>query len=105
MITDPARFTLDAVEHLRSISDVDECNEYLNELLVDINELDSETAARIMYNFFNTPDVKISEINRNNVPNFRYFMKKHGRYLLESVEKDGKQPYRKLYTREDKLNT
>lgn len=96
MITDPAKFTLDAIDHMRTIKDVDEFHSYFNGLIKSIVELDSKTACRVMYNFIMT-----TELNSQDIPDFKSFLKKHGRYVIESCNLDHEPEFRKLYTRDE----
>ena len=101
MITDPAKFTLDAIDHLRMIENEDERYDYFNVLLESITELDSETASRVLYNL-----VKTAGFSGRPSDAFAKFHIKHSRYILESVKctEPEKGKYKKLYTREDILN-
>jgi hypothetical protein len=99
MITDPAKFTLDAIDHLRTIEDEDGRFEYFDVLLESIAELDSETASRILYNLVTTVDITSRPSKA-----FAKFHIKHSRYIIESVMSPEHQKYKKLYTREDILN-
>ena len=101
MITDPAKFTLDAIDHLLTIENQDERYEYFDVLLESIAELDSETASRILYNL-----VKTAGFTGRPSKAFAKFHIKHSRYILEYVwcSEPEKRKYKKLYTREDILN-
>ena len=98
MITDPARFTLDTIEHMRTLDDQAKAD-HLNLVISDICELDNEPAVRVMHNLLITFNV----INIEYVPNFRQFYKKYGKYAIEAVRpgSDEWKKFLRLYTPED----
>jgi hypothetical protein len=105
MITDPARYVFDAIEHMLTIKNRGDQMIYLDTLIANVNELeDVEIACRIIYNFFIIFDVSSIE-SHHHCSNFGKFCKKHGQYIVESNLDDEKPTYKKLYTYEDILNT
>lgn len=100
MITNPAQFTLDTIEHMQTLTE-SERDTHLNNLIPAICELDNYTASRIMYTVIKT----FMDTNVDNVPNFGLFHKKYGAYMLNSVvlelrtKKNAE--WHKLYTSED----
>ena len=100
MITDPARFTLDTVEHMRTLDGRAKAD-HLNLVISDICELDNEPAVRVMHHILITfSDI---DIDTDHVPNFRQFHKKYGKYAIESVRpgSDEWKKFLRLYTPED----
>jgi hypothetical protein len=100
MITNSAQFTLDAIEHMRTLTKSDR-DDHFNDLIPVICELDNETSSRIMYTVMKTFD----DMSPNNVPNFKLFHKKHGTYIFDSVKLELQTKinpeWHKLYTSED----
>lgn len=99
MITNPAQFTLDSIEHMRTLDDKEKAT-YLNSMIVDIMKLDNETVARIMFNIMKTFG---DAINIDHVPNFWKFHKKFGAYVVDSAQpgSDEHKKFTRLYTQED----
>ena len=100
MITNPAQFTLDSIQHMQTLTE-SERDAHFNNLIPAICELDNETASRIMYTLMKT----FMNTNLDNVPKFALFHKKHGAYMLNSVvlelQTKKNAEWHKLYTSED----
>ena len=112
MITNPAKFVFDSIDHLKSLSSTKEKLSYFNDLIGLVCDLDNETACRIVSHFIKTLssdtdfiDLKIAfneGISKKDLSNFIKFHENHGVYLLDSVSfKDKHDKWSKLYTNED----
>ena len=99
MITNPAQFTLDSIEHMRTLDDKEKAT-YFNRLIPEIMKLDKETVARIIFNIMKTFG---DSINMNDVSNFWEFHKKYGEYIIDvcRVGSDEHKKFTRLYTQED----
>ena len=99
MITNPAKFVFDSIDHMRTLDDKEK-SIYFNLLIPDIMKLDNETVARIMFNIMKTFG---DSIIIDHVPNFFKFHKKFGTYVVDSAKpgSDEHKKFTRLYTQED----
>lgn len=96
MITNPARYALDAAVYMKTLEE-SERDAHFNDLIPDICELESETASRIMFAIMNT----FADMSPDNFPNFELFHKKHGLYVIQASSNGNDTQFRRLYTEEE----
>lgn len=79
MITDPAKFTLDVIDHMRTMSDIARAN-HVDSLMPKICEFDVETSSRIVFNLFHHYDLSLQP----NSSNCLLFHTHCGKFIIEN---------------------